>query len=158
MLNSLSKSLFSSNHLHPSKFRQSLSLSLSRLLPYEDVISELDNLLEYFDDIITTNELIVLYAVTAFGSIELQIGRKLYLQGLGSPKDCFDLASLDGSDMEDRSSRFPLPSAINFPGGCEEVYYCRWWDCIALPDDVDTSDESSFRLLQIHQLAFEVSL
>ncbi|KAI3765254.1 hypothetical protein L2E82_15301 [Cichorium intybus] len=56
------------------------------------------------------------------------------------------------------SIKFPLPSAINFPGGCEEVYYCRWWDCIALPDDVDTSDESSFRLLQIHQLAFEVSL
>ncbi|KVH96609.1 hypothetical protein Ccrd_001300 [Cynara cardunculus var. scolymus] len=36
------------------------------------------------------------------GSIELQIGRKLYLQGLGNPKDCFDLASSDGSDKEDQ--------------------------------------------------------
>ncbi|XP_047150437.1 histone-lysine N-methyltransferase ATXR2 [Vigna umbellata] len=30
----------------------------------------------------------------------------------------------------------------------------RWWDCIALPDDVDSSDEASFRL-QIKELAFE---
>ncbi|KAG4384575.1 hypothetical protein GLYMA_13G306800v4 [Glycine max] len=30
----------------------------------------------------------------------------------------------------------------------------RWWDCIALPDDVDSSDEASFRL-QIKMLAFE---
>ncbi|ESW21952.1 hypothetical protein PHAVU_005G113700 [Phaseolus vulgaris] len=30
----------------------------------------------------------------------------------------------------------------------------RWWDCIALPDDVDSSDEPSFRL-QIKELAFE---
>ncbi|XP_020204122.1 histone-lysine N-methyltransferase ATXR2 [Cajanus cajan] len=30
----------------------------------------------------------------------------------------------------------------------------RWWDCIALPDDVDPSDEASFRL-QIKELAFE---
>lgn len=32
----------------------------------------------------------------------------------------------------------------------------RWWDCISLPDDVDTSDEAAFRM-QIRQLAFEVS-
>uniref|UniRef100_A0A0R0FDD0 Uncharacterized protein n=1 Tax=Glycine max TaxID=3847 RepID=A0A0R0FDD0_SOYBN len=31
----------------------------------------------------------------------------------------------------------------------------RWWDCIALPNDVDSSDEASFRL-QIKMLAFEV--
>lgn len=30
----------------------------------------------------------------------------------------------------------------------------RWWDCIALPDDVDSSNEASFRL-QIKELAFE---
>ncbi|KAL4585170.1 hypothetical protein LXL04_009785 [Taraxacum kok-saghyz] len=222
------------------------------------------------------------------GSIELQIGRKLYLQDLGSPKDCSDLASSDGSDMEEDhlesqhcssttsrnrfklpiesveslmnekltlpfSKKFPLPSVIDCPGGCKEVYYCsklceqadwdlchsilctgdgsksvskkalskfiehandtndifllaakaisstilryrklksahskekqknkmsevlgnhnfslllkawkplsmgykrRWWDCIALPDDVDPSDEAAFRM-QIKQLAFE---
>ncbi|XP_024987500.1 histone-lysine N-methyltransferase ATXR2 [Cynara cardunculus var. scolymus] len=221
------------------------------------------------------------------GSIELQIGRKLYLQGLGNPKDCFDLASSDGSDKEDQlefqqcsstssrnkfqvpterveslmqeklalpySMKFPLPSVNICPGGCKEAYYCskscaqadwdlchsllctgeeskslskkalsrfiehanetndifllaakaicctilkyrklkaacskekeknsisnglsnhnfalllkawkpismgykrRWWDCVALPDDVDTSDETAFRM-QIRQLAFE---
>ncbi|XP_071691357.1 histone-lysine N-methyltransferase ATXR2-like [Rutidosis leptorrhynchoides] len=222
------------------------------------------------------------------GSIELQIGRKLYLQGLGTPNDCHDHAvSSDGSDTEDHlevqkcsstcsknkiqlpietveslmheklmlpySETFPLPSVINCPGGCNEVYYCsescaqtdwakchsllctgeqpnssskkalskfiehanetndifllaakaisftileyrklkavcnkgkqknqiydgsgnnnfdlllkawkplsmgykkRWWDCISLPDDVDTSEEAAFRL-QIKQLAFE---
>lgn len=228
--------------------------------------------------------LVCCYCFRFIGSIEVQIGRKLYLQGLGGPKDCFDLASSDGSDMEDHqefqhcssrkrfqlpiesieslmneklalpySNKFPLPSAINCPGGCKEVYYCskscaqadwelchsilctgegskssskkallkfiehanetndifllaakaisstilkyrklkaacnkekeknkiaqvlsnhnfslllkawkplsmgykrRWWDCIALPDDVDISDESSFRM-QIRQLAFE---
>ncbi|KAJ1418125.1 Zinc finger, MYND-type [Sesbania bispinosa] len=30
----------------------------------------------------------------------------------------------------------------------------RWWDCIALPDDIDSSDEASFRM-QIKELAFE---
>ncbi|GLT87060.1 hypothetical protein SLE2022_051620 [Rubroshorea leprosula] len=29
----------------------------------------------------------------------------------------------------------------------------RWWDCIALPDDVDDSDEATFRM-QIRELAF----
>lgn len=219
------------------------------------------------------------------GSIELQIGRKLYLQGLGSETDCSGMVSSDGSDMDDHvesqkcsstssrnkfqlptetveslmheklalpySNEFPLPSVINCPGGCKEVYYCskscaqadwdvchsllctgdgsishkallkfvehanetndifllaakaisstilkykklkaafskekkknnisdvlgnhnfslllkawkpismgykkRWWDCISLPDDVDTSDEAAFRM-QIRQLAFE---
>lgn len=32
---------------------------------------------------------------------------------------------------------------------------CRWWDCIALPDDVDTCDEASFRM-EIQDLAFIV--
>lgn len=33
----------------------------------------------------------------------------------------------------------------------------RWWDSVALPDDVDTCDEAEFRM-QIKQLAFEVCL
>ncbi|ESR60738.1 Histone-lysine N-methyltransferase ATXR2 [Citrus sinensis] len=32
-------------------------------------------------------------------------------------------------------------------------YKRRWWDCIALPDDVDSSDEASFRM-KIRELAF----
>ncbi|XP_052626369.1 histone-lysine N-methyltransferase ATXR2 isoform X1 [Lactuca sativa] len=215
------------------------------------------------------------------GSIELQIGRKLYLQGLGSPKDCFDLASKDQIEFQHCSSttsrnrfqlpnesieslmhenlalpyskKFPLPSVIDCLGGCKEAYYCskscahadwelchsilctgdgskslskkalsrfiehanetndifllaakaisstilkyrklkvahnkekeknhiaevlgnhnfsllfkawkplsmgykrRWWECIALPDDVDACDEAAFRM-QIRQLAFE---
>ena len=98
------------------------------------------------------------------GSIELQIGRKLYLQGLGSQTHCSDMVSSDGSDMDDHlldsqncsssssrnnsqlptetveslmheklalpySNEFPLPSVINCPGGCKEVYYCR---CVSL--------------------------
>ncbi|KAF5200518.1 Histone-lysine n-methyltransferase atxr2 [Thalictrum thalictroides] len=34
-------------------------------------------------------------------------------------------------------------------------YKRRWWDCVALPDDVDYHDEASFRE-QIRELAFEV--
>ncbi|QHO53499.1 Histone-lysine N-methyltransferase [Arachis hypogaea] len=30
----------------------------------------------------------------------------------------------------------------------------RWWDCVALPDDIDSSDEDSFRM-QIKELAFK---
>ncbi|GAB4859468.1 Histone-lysine N-methyltransferase atxr2 [Ancistrocladus abbreviatus] len=33
------------------------------------------------------------------------------------------------------------------------VYKRRWWDCIALPSDVDVSDEASFRM-EIKQMAF----
>ncbi|KAJ0742727.1 putative [histone H3]-lysine(4) N-trimethyltransferase chromatin remodeling SET family [Helianthus annuus] len=192
------------------------------------------------------------------GSIEIQIGRRLYLQGLGSPKDdSFNekLELLMHEKLElPHSKKFPLPGVINCPGGCKEVYYCskscaqadwdfchsllctgegskslsnkalskfiqhanetndifilaakaisctilkyrklkaacdkekqkekeknhlsdvhnfslllkgweplsmgykrRWWDCIALPDDVDVSDEASFRM-QIKHLAFE---
>ncbi|PHT43230.1 hypothetical protein CQW23_17255 [Capsicum baccatum] len=36
-------------------------------------------------------------------------------------------------------------------------YKRRWWDCIALPDDVDGSDEASFRM-QIKELALTVIL
>ncbi|KAI7741890.1 hypothetical protein M8C21_005436 [Ambrosia artemisiifolia] len=194
------------------------------------------------------------------GSIEIQIGRKLYLQGLGGGPhdDCFNekVELLMHQRLElPHSKKFPLPEVINCPGGCKEVYYCskycaqadwdschsllctgdgsksisnkalskfiqhanetndifilaakaisctilkyrklkaacdkenqkeknhlsdvlgnhnfslllkawkplsmgykrRWWDCIALPDDVDVSDEASFRM-QIRQLAFE---
>lgn len=50
------------------------------------------------------------------------------------------------------SSIFPLlleawkPVSMGFKG--------RWWDCIALPDDVDSCDEADFRM-QIRDLAFE---
>ncbi|XP_073003252.1 histone-lysine N-methyltransferase ATXR2 [Typha latifolia] len=55
-----------------------------------------------------------------------------------------------GLDREDKSSFFLLleawkPISMGFKQ--------RWWDCIALPDDVDVSDEASFRM-QIRNLAF----
>lgn len=34
---------------------------------------------------------------------------------------------------------------------------CRWWDYIALPEDVDASDEDSFRQ-EIRDLAFKVTM
>lgn len=34
-------------------------------------------------------------------------------------------------------------------------FFCSWWDCIALPDDVDPSDESAFKM-QIKDLACTV--
>ncbi|KAJ0614513.1 putative histone-lysine N-methyltransferase [Helianthus annuus] len=62
------------------------------------------------------------------GSIEIQIGRKLYLQGLGSPKDDsfnekLELLMLEKLELP-HSKKFPLPGVINCPGGCKEVYYC----------------------------------
>ncbi|KAE9585605.1 hypothetical protein Lal_00009897 [Lupinus albus] len=33
-------------------------------------------------------------------------------------------------------------------------YKRRWWDCVALPEDIDSSDEASFRM-QIKELAFK---
>lgn len=35
------------------------------------------------------------------------------------------------------------------------AFIYRWWDCVALPDDVDPCDEAAFRL-QIRELAFTV--
>jgi hypothetical protein len=32
---------------------------------------------------------------------------------------------------------------------------CRWWECVALPEDIDSSEEDSFRQ-QMRDLAFEV--
>ncbi|KAF5481107.1 hypothetical protein F2P56_001787 [Juglans regia] len=138
------------------------------------------------------------------GSIELQIGRRLYLQGLGVSmnhgsdmetfkhisKDCSKTDSnngeydsllenhdnlgncasssskqiftipkdvveslMNGELMLPYSKQFSLPPPVPCAGGCGEAYYCRWWDCVALPDDVDSSDESAFRM-QIRELAF----
>ncbi|KAK6918896.1 SET domain [Dillenia turbinata] len=232
--------------------------------------------------------LVCSYCFCFIGSVELQIGRKLYLQRLGISKDCCQFDSSDGEDdsyMEDHinlgessssnsdktplpnevveslmngeltlpySERYPLASVIPCPGGCGENYYCskscadsdweffhsllcpgeksesrcreallkfiqhatetndifllaakaisytilryrklkasyqedqkyaatdcacnsdlsllleawnplsmgfkrRWWDCIALPDDVDYCDEAAFRM-QIKELAFK---
>ncbi|KAK4486856.1 hypothetical protein RD792_006164, partial [Penstemon davidsonii] len=83
------------------------------------------------------------------GSIELQIGRKLYLQELGVsatdecgpsngpgcssgssssqktrlPRDI--IASLMNGDLQlPYSEKFPLPSVVPCLGGCKEAYYC----------------------------------
>lgn len=37
----------------------------------------------------------------------------------------------------------------------KRTYACRWWECVALPDDVDSSEEELFRQ-QIRDLAFTV--
>lgn len=80
------------------------------------------------------------------GSIELQIGKKLYLQELGiSADECgpdrtecssgsFSDSSpllrdtieslMNGSMQLPFSEKFPLPSVVSCPGGCREAYYC----------------------------------
>ncbi|PIN18330.1 putative histone tail methylase containing SET domain [Handroanthus impetiginosus] len=80
------------------------------------------------------------------GSIELQIGRKLYLEELGvsaidecgssddmgcsssSEKTCIPQDSIqslmNGSLQLPYSENFPLPSVVPCPGGCKEAYYC----------------------------------
>ncbi|CAN1220320.1 Histone-lysine N-methyltransferase ATXR2, partial [Linum perenne] len=79
------------------------------------------------------------------GSIELQIGRKLYLQSLGVstsdkcmngtmshdskahparlPKELLE-SLMNGSLVLPHSDKFPLPSAVSCSGGCGEAYYC----------------------------------
>ncbi|XP_044501289.1 histone-lysine N-methyltransferase ATXR2 isoform X2 [Mangifera indica] len=57
---------------------------------------------------------------------------------------CISPDALDGSDL---SLLLEAWKPISFG------YKRRWWDCIALPDDVDHSDEASFRM-QIKELAF----
>jgi len=37
----------------------------------------------------------------------------------------------------------------------KRTYACRWWECVALPEDVDSSEEELFRQ-QIRDLAFTV--
>ncbi|EYU24807.1 hypothetical protein ABFS82_13G019400 [Erythranthe guttata] len=80
------------------------------------------------------------------GSIELQIGRKLYLEELGvspfnecGPSDQMECSSssekinlsqdiiqslMNGSLQLPYSEKFRLPSAVPCPGGCKEAYYC----------------------------------
>jgi len=36
-----------------------------------------------------------------------------------------------------------------------KAYACRWWECVALPEDIDSSEEDSFRQ-QMRDLAFAV--
>ncbi|KAF3611298.1 hypothetical protein DY000_02049370 [Brassica cretica] len=200
------------------------------------------------------------------GSIEKQIGRKLYFKNMGLSGCCGGgggdssessssnhnslpqgvVSSLMNGEMAlPHTDKFPLPSPLSCPGGCQEAFYCsgscaeadwesshsllctgersesisrealgefikhsnetndifllaakaiaftilryrelkaehvnkqakqsvskqsllleawkpvsvgykrRWWDCIALPDDVDPSDEGAFRT-QIKDLA-----
>ncbi|KAK6241576.1 hypothetical protein SCA6_006965 [Theobroma cacao] len=238
--------------------------------------------------------LVCSYCFKFIGSIEQQIGRKLYLKTLGVsqhhgcendlsdedqdnhyvenhhnsengassssistnslPKMALE-ALMNGELSLPYSNKFPLPSVVSCPGGCEEAFYCskscaeadwesfhsllctgekseslsreallkfiqhanetndifllaakaisftilryrkvkashlkkqentapsilgtsdlsllveawkpisighkrRWWDCIALPGDIDGSDEATFRM-QIRELAFTVIL
>ncbi|KAH0926721.1 hypothetical protein HID58_018977 [Brassica napus] len=194
------------------------------------------------------------------GSIEKQIGRKLYFNNMGLSGCCGGASSssnlhslpqgvvtslMNGEMALPHTDKFPLPSPLSCPGGCQEAFYCsgscaeadwasshsllctgersesvsrdalgefikhsnetndifllaakaiaftilryrklkaehvnkqanqsvskqsllleawkpvsvgykrRWWDCIALPDDVDPSDEGAFRT-QIKDLA-----
>ncbi|CAN6999790.1 unnamed protein product [Brassica rapa subsp. trilocularis] len=194
------------------------------------------------------------------GSIEKQIGRKLYFNNMGLSGCCGGASSssnlhslpqgvvtslMNGEIALPHTDKFPLPSPLSCPGGCQEAFYCsgscaeadwasshsllctgersesvsrdalgefikhsnetndifllaakaiaftilryrklkaghvnkqanqsvskqsllleawkpvsvgykrRWWDCIALPDDVDPSDEGAFRT-QIKDLA-----
>ncbi|XP_013699043.2 histone-lysine N-methyltransferase ATXR2-like [Brassica napus] len=197
------------------------------------------------------------------GSVEKQIGRKLYFKNMGLSGCCGGggsesstsnhnslpqgvVSSLMNGEMAlPHTDKFPLPSPLSCPGGCQEAFYCsgscaeadwesshsllctgersesisreargefikhsnetndifllaakaiaftilryrklkaehvnkqakqsvskqsllleawkpvsvgykrRWWDCIALPDDVDPSDEGAFRT-QIKDLA-----
>ncbi|KAF8649563.1 hypothetical protein HU200_064257 [Digitaria exilis] len=212
------------------------------------------------------------YCFRFIGSIEFQIGRRLYLQSIGasmgstserhchgsdvgSSTGCSGSTNLNGSDVPQEvlmslmdgvtslpfSDQFCLPSVVTCPGGCEGELYCsqscadsdwdsyhsllctgsktepsrrsalqkfvehangtndiflvaakaitftllrfkklkrqpashesnfsllmeawkplgmgfkkRWWECVALPEDIDSSEEDSFRQ-QIRDLAF----
>lgn len=85
------------------------------------------------------------------GSIELQIGRKLYLRELGVstadecgpsngqgcssnssfnqetalPRDAIT-SLMNGNLQLPHSEKFPLPSIVPCLGGCKEAYYCRY--------------------------------
>lgn len=75
------------------------------------------------------------------GSLELQIGRRLYFQQLGVSQNCCDgdeggssgkvsVADgvvdelMNGSFKLPFSEKFDLPCVVNCPGGCKEAYYC----------------------------------
>ncbi|XP_020102311.1 histone-lysine N-methyltransferase ATXR2 [Ananas comosus] len=90
--------------------------------------------------------LVCSYCYRFIGSIELQIGRRLYLQSLGlsTSKHCHDdTGSSSSINMNENSppeevlkslingnlslpytSQFALPPVIACPGGCEEEHYC----------------------------------
>ncbi|KAJ4831688.1 Histone-lysine N-methyltransferase atxr2 [Turnera subulata] len=79
------------------------------------------------------------------GSVEFQIGRKLFLQSLGVSSsnhcdegECSSSCSQDGVSLPKEvieslmngelvlpySDKFPLPSYVPCPGGCAEAFYC----------------------------------
>lgn len=104
--------------------------------------------------------LVCSYCYRFIGSIELQIGRRLYLQSLGlsTSKHCHDdTGSSSSINMNENSppeevlkslingnlslphtSQFALPPVIACPGGCEEEHYCR------LEMHIDNTYESNF--------------
>ncbi|KAG6742553.1 hypothetical protein POTOM_053425 [Populus tomentosa] len=86
------------------------------------------------------------YCFQFIESVEYQIGRKLYLQSLGVPScngcdegECSSSSSnnkaclpegviealMNGELVLPYSDKFPLPSTVPCPGGCQEAYYCR---------------------------------
>ncbi|GJN01663.1 hypothetical protein PR202_ga18944 [Eleusine coracana subsp. coracana] len=180
------------------------------------------------------------YCFRFIGSVEFQIGRRLYLHSIGTDNDGAFERHCHGSDVGSSTScsgatnvnanavpqevimslmagdmqlpftdQFALPSVAACPGGCEGELYCsqscadsdwdsyhsllctgsrtepsrrsalqkfvehangtndiflvaakaitytmlRWWECVALPEDVDSSEEDSFRQ-QIRDVAF----
>lgn len=85
------------------------------------------------------------YCFQFIESVEYQIGRKLYLQSLGVPScngcdegECSSSSSynkaclpegviealMNGELVLPYSDKFPLPSTVPCPGGCQEAYYC----------------------------------
>ncbi|KAF9589061.1 hypothetical protein IFM89_018323 [Coptis chinensis] len=58
-----------------------------------------------------------------------------------------------GLDMSD-AARYARVAALVFASASTSVSVLVWWECVALPDDVDCCDEESFRG-QIRELAFE---
>ena len=105
----------------------------------------------YFDFFTQVDCLVCSYCFRFIGSVELQIGRKLYLQSLGlSVKhECADSEEDESMDLDITNNRknaipegvltsllngklkfpysdqFSLPAVISCPGGCGEEHYCR---------------------------------
>lgn len=109
------------------------------------------NLFFVFSCIWKVDCLVCSFCFRFIGSIELQIGRKLYLEELGVsavdecglsdgmgcssssektrlPHDTIQ-SLMNGSLQLPYSENFPLPSVVPCLGGCKEAYYCRYVTC-----------------------------
>ncbi|XP_042448796.1 histone-lysine N-methyltransferase ATXR2-like [Zingiber officinale] len=101
--------------------------------------SQRDAMLKFIEHANSTNDIFILAAkVISFVILRFKKLKQLCLK---KNEKCTKLVGID----------FPLlleawkPVSMGFKK--------RWWDCIALPDDVDASDEQSFRM-QIRDLAY----